>query len=186
MKRQMRISVLLSLSRWASSSVSWPLVYRNLPLRSVLADRALSNYRQLAFGCIAQEEGELALAAFSGEKFFRVNPMGNATWYSAAAKQTPPLGKITVPVYVAQGLSDTVVLPNTTALLVRKACSSGMNITADWLGDTTHLQVAMVAGPSVVDWIQDRFNGVAATSSCAQPLPVRPAKVPPPPAGSRP
>lgn len=169
---------------WAigpSASVSWPLVYPDLPLRPVLSKKGLKDYRNLAFGCIEQEKGELALAAFTGEEFFEVNPMSNAAWYSVASRQTPPLSKIKVPVYVAQGLSDTVVLPNTTALFVKKACSSGVNITADWLGDTTHLQVAMVAGPSVVDWIQDRFNGVPATNSCAQPLPVLPARVPPAP-----
>lgn len=169
---------------WAigpDAAVSWPLAYPDLPLQSVLSKEGMDGYKKMAYGCVMKEEGELGLKDVFKEKFFSVDPIKNRQWYLAAKEQTPPVDKIKVPLYIAQGLSDTIVLPDTTALLVQKACSSGANITTDWLGGTTHLQVATESGPSVTAWIQDRFDGVPATGSCAQPLPISPATDPPAP-----
>jgi alpha-beta hydrolase superfamily lysophospholipase len=171
---------------WAigpDAAVSWPLVYPDLPLASVISDRALRSYEKSAYGCVMKQMGELLVRDALREDFFQINPVNNSQWYSASTAQTPPMEKIKVPLYVAQGLNDTVVLPNTTALLVQKACAAGANITTNWLGDTTHLQVAMVAGPSVTAWIQDRFDGIPPTDSCSQVLPVDPATAPPEPTG---
>ena len=166
---------------WAigpDASVSWPLVYPNLPLDSVLTKKAIKNFKSSAYGCVMKELGELELKSVFKEQFFQIDPMTNSAWFSAASAETPPVSEIKVPIYIAQGLEDTVVLPNTTALLVEKACTAGKNITVDWLGNTTHTQAAVVSGPSVVAWMQDRFNNIPAANSCTQSLPIAPATEP--------
>jgi alpha-beta hydrolase superfamily lysophospholipase len=169
---------------WAigpDAAVSWPLVYPDLPLKPVMTDVAYSSYQKLAYGCVQQEVPGLEVRAALREKFFQTNPTLDIDWYRAAQQQTPNVGSLKVPVYVAQGLSDTVVLPNTTALLAQKACSSGVRLTTNWLGNTSHTEVAIVAGPSLVSWLQDRFDNLPAPSSCSQPLPLSPAEDPPVP-----
>ncbi|MBU1118832.1 lipase family protein [Patescibacteria group bacterium] len=156
-------------------SVSWPLIYPDLPLEPVLSKQGLRDYKKIAFGCVANELGELELKSAFKEKFFQTDPLNDPVWYEAIKEQTPDISEIHVPLYIAQGLSDTVVLPNTSALLIQKACALDKNITVNWLGDTSHKQVAVVSGPSVVDWMQDRFNGAPVINSCAQSLPVDPA-----------
>lgn len=160
------------------AAVSWPMVYPNLPLQGILSNSAMRNYQKLAYGCVTQEVPGLELRAALGEKFFQTNPMDNPQWYGAAQAQTPQVGDIKVPLYIAQGLTDTVVLPNTTALLVQSACGQKVNTTTNWLGNTGHLQVAVVSGPSVVEWLQDRFDRLPVVGSCHQPLPVQPASSP--------
>ncbi len=170
---------------WAigpDTAVSWPLIYPNLSLSTVISDKGLKSYKRNAYGCVMKQIGELEIRAAFKENFFKINPMSNEQWYYASKEQTPSMGEIKIPLYVAQGLKDTVVLPDTTALLVQKACVAGVNTTTNWLGDTTHMQVAMVAGPSVTAWLQDRFNGLTATNSCQQILPVTPALEPHDPA----
>ena len=162
-------------------AVSWPLIYPDLPLESVLSKQGLKDYKKLAEGCVMKEKGELGLKALFKEKFFQVDPLDNEVWYSAIKDQTPDLSKIEVPMYIVQGLNDTVILPNTTSLLIQKACGLNKNIIVNWLGNTDHLQVAKVGGPAVVDWIQDRFNGIEAINNCDQALPITPASEPPVP-----
>lgn len=172
---------------WAigpDAAVSWPLIYPNLPLQPVLTKAAYDNYQRLAYGCVQQEVAGLEVRAALHEKFFQSDPTQNSQWYQAAQQQTPQVSSLKVPVYVAQGLSDTVVLPNTTALLTQKSCASGVKLTTNWLGNTSHTQVAIVAGPSVVAWLQDRFENLPPPNSCNQPLPISPAVDPPAPATS--
>lgn len=169
---------------WAigpDTSVSWPQVYKNIPLKPILTKAGYKNYNKLAYGCVIKEIGELELKSVFKDKFFQSDPMANEIWYQTAQEQTPPISEINVPIYIAQGLVDTVVLPDTTALLVKKACALNKVITTNWFGDTNHTKIAEVAGPEVVDWVQDRFNNIPATNNCNQNLPVEPANEPPAP-----
>lgn len=158
--------------------VSWPQMYPSLPINSVLSSAAQGSYERLAYGCVMQELGTIELRDTLGQQFFSTNPITDVSWYAAAQEQTPEPNLAGVPIYVAQGLSDTVVLPNTTALLVQNACKAGTNISANWFGDISHTQIAMTAGPIVTNWLADRFNNLPAVSNCNQPLPVSPATQP--------
>lgn len=159
-------------------AVSWPLVYPDLPIKSVVSSAGQRNYYRLAYGCVQKQILGIEIRNYFDQQFFSTNPMQNPAWYSISADQTPTTAKINVPVYIAQGMSDTVVLPNTTALLVQNLCSTNKLVTTNWLGNINHLQVAEAAGPSLVGWFQDRFDGVALSSDCDQSLPVSPATVP--------
>ena len=65
-----------------------------------------------------------------------------------AGENTPsPPGS--VPVLIVQGLADTIVLPNTTALLAEHFYAAGSPLTVIWLGDIGHLEMATVGGPLV-------------------------------------
>ncbi len=162
-------------------ALSWPLIYPNLDIKSVISSAGMRNYQRLAYGCVQQQILGIEIRNDFHQQFFSSNPMQNQSWYQASSEQTPNTAKINVPVYIAQGMNDTVVLPNITALLVQNLCKTNNQVNTNWLDNTNHLQVAEEAGPSLVGWFQDRFNGAPVSSDCSQSLPVGPATMPPAP-----
>ncbi|MBP9719335.1 MAG: alpha/beta fold hydrolase, partial [Candidatus Levybacteria bacterium] len=156
-------------------AVAWPLVYKDLPLKRVLTNAALQNYQRLAYECTNTSGIEGIIRNKFSEQFFARDPNTNPIWAKALKEQTPKpvLG---IPLLIVQGLADTIVIPNTTALYAQKSCDAGSNLTMDWLDDVTHIETAKIAGPSVASWLEDRFTGLPTEPTCDQPLPVAPAK----------
>lgn len=156
-------------------TVSWPSAYPNLQLAGVITNRGRHDAQKISQQC-AQQSGEDALVKGTlKEQYFKINPMSVPSWQQAASEQTPPTLSPIQPLLIAQSLSDQVVLPNTTARFVARSCAAGSNVATLWLDGITHQQTAIAAGPSIVDWLGDRFAGQPAASSCAQPLPIQPA-----------
>lgn len=156
-------------------AIAWPLVYKDLPLEGVLSPTALKNYERLGAECSKPAGIEAIIRSKFDERFFAVDPTANPLWKQALTDQTPePV--MGTPLLIVQGLADTIVLPNTTALFAKKSCDEGTNLTMNWLADVTHLQTAIIAGPSVASWLEQRFESLPAESNCDQPLPVSPAE----------
>ncbi len=161
-----------------SVAVSWPLVYPGLPLEGVLTSSAMKDYSELADGCLLQEVGQLLVKKTTDAQFFEGNPLKNSAWASAAKEQSVDPTAIDVPIFIVQSLTDNVVLPNTNALIAQEACAANEPITVSWLDMVTHEDTAVMGGMLAIDWLQDRFNGIEATNSCDQPLPLEPATSP--------
>jgi hypothetical protein len=83
-----------------------------------------------------------------------------------------------MPVFIAQGTADEVVLAWPQAMLQQEWCESGSTIAVDWLGGVNHMKAAIVAGPEAITWIADRFADRPAPRTCDVP----PAVAPEPPA----
>ena len=81
-----------------------------------------------------------------------------------------------MPVFVAQGTADEVVLPGPNALLQEQWCAAGSTLTMLWMGGIGHMAAATTAGPDVVPWIADRFAGRPAGRTCDTPPPVVPVR----------
>lgn len=163
---------------WAigpDAAVSWPLMYKDLPLQGVLSSKALKQYKKIAFGCVMEQKPLLVVKKGLKEQFFETNPMQNAAWAKVASAQTPDLSKINVPLYIVQSLADIVVLPNTTALFAQNACNANKNLTVNWIGDVPHQQTATTGGIEVMNWLQNQFDGSKSPNTCNQPLPIAPA-----------
>jgi hypothetical protein len=77
-----------------------------------------------------------------------------------------------MPVFIAQGTADTVVLAWPNALLLDQWCDFGSAIAMLWMGEVNHQDAAINAGPSAVSWIADRFANRSAPRTCEQPVPV--------------
>lgn len=156
-------------------TVAWPEAYPNLDLSAAIGERGLRDAKQIAQEC-AQQSGEGALARSTlKEQYFKTNPMSLPSWQQVASEQTPPPLTPYQPLLLVQSLTDQVVLPNTTALLIQRSCAAGSTVETLWLNEITHQQTAITAGPTVVDWLGDRFEAKPAGNSCGQPLPIQPA-----------
>jgi hypothetical protein len=95
-----------------------------------------------------------------------------APWGDAASNQTPAPLPAAMPVFIAQGTADTVVLPWPNAMVQEEWCASGSAISVLWMGGISHQAAATTAGPSAVAWLADRFAGRPAPRTCDTPPPV--------------
>ncbi|HEY3249217.1 MAG TPA: lipase family protein [bacterium] len=156
----------------------WPDVYPGLAPSDVASPAGLRNYQRLAAECVFHSSMaiEAEIRSKLGESFFARDPSTVPAWRARAEENTPTPLAPAVPVLIAQGLADEVVLPNTTSLLAQRWCAAHSRLTMLWLKATNHVQVAGVAGPAVTAWLRQRAAGVTATATCGATLPVPPAK----------
>jgi pimeloyl-ACP methyl ester carboxylesterase len=153
-------------------AVSWPLVYPGLPVEPALSRAGWDNYQRLAAECIKPAALEGLVRAEFGQTFFANSPLDNPQWAKALRDQTP--SPITdVPVLVAQGTADTVVLPWPNAVLEERWCAAGSNLTSVWLGKINHMSIANNVGPQVVSFFDQAFGSQEIRSTCGQPIPVK-------------
>lgn len=156
--------------------ISWPLADERLSAEEVATATGLRTYRQLAEDCTYDKQLLLEVLALraAGQKFFEVDPMTVPEWERFVAEQTPPPMPADMPVFLAQGMADEIVLAWPNAKLQDQWCAAGSTITALWMGGIGHLAAATTSGPSAVSWIADRFAGRPANRTCDTPPPAAP------------
>lgn len=156
---------------------SWPTYYAGLPVDEVLTSEGRDSSARLAGECIKESALEGLARERLGQQFFAVDPLTVAPWSDAARDQTPAPLPADMPVFIAQGTADTVVLPWPNAMVQEEWCTAGSAISVLWMGGIPHQAAATTAGPSAVAWLADRFAGRAAPRTCDTPPPVA-AQVP--------
>ena len=83
-----------------------------------------------------------------------------------------------MPVFVAQGTADEVVLAWPNALLQEEWCAAGSSLSMLWMGNVGHVPAAINAGPQAITWIADRFADRPVARSCDVPPAVAPTPAP--------
>jgi len=156
-------------------AVSWPGTSPGLPVDGVLSSAGLDNYLRLADECVTGAGEEGLVRDTSGQTFFASDPTTQPQWKAVATAETVPAMPAAMPVFLAQGTADTVVLPGPNALLQQQWCAAGSTITVLWMGGVTHEKAATTAGPDAVAWIADRFAARPAQRSCSTPPLVAPS-----------
>jgi hypothetical protein len=159
---------------------SWPTVHSGLSAEQITSAAGYDNYRRIAQQCITPAAIEGLVRNGLGQHFFKVNPVDVPQWRAVAQEETAPVLAPSQPLMVAESLNDQVVLPNTTALYIQRACAAGSDLTSLWLADVGHVQLAPTIAPSVVNWLGDRFAGRPTAPTCDQPPPIQPASELPP------
>jgi len=148
---------------------SWKRVF-GAPSDSVLYPSAIPVVDRLAGECIESifdiwerrlTAKPLAQTFLSNDKFVSVEP-----WASLMRQNTPGALPPRIPVFIAQGTEDKLVLPRVTHDYVNRLCANGSAVVFDPVPDTGHGFVAFKASDAVVAWIADRFAGVPAPSNC--------------------
>jgi acetyl esterase/lipase len=148
---------------------SWQRVY-NAPSNEVLAPSAVPVVDRLAGECIESifdiferrwTSKPLAQAFVRDQDFPSKEP-----WSSLLRKNTPGALPPHIPVFIAQGDTDNLVLPNVTREYAAKLCRNGSAVAYDPVPDTGHGFVAFRASNAVIAWIAARFAGAPAPTSC--------------------
>jgi Secretory lipase len=153
---------------------SWPTYFTGLPVDEVLTSEGRDSAARLAGECIKESALEGLAREKLGQQFFSVDPLTVPAWADAALDQTPAPLPADMPVFIAQGTADTVVLPWPNAMVQESWCASGSTISVLWMGGISHQAAATTAGPSAVMWLADRFAGRPAPRTCDTPPPVAP------------
>ena len=153
---------------------SWPTYYPDLPVDEVLTDAGQDASQRLAAECIKQSGLEALAREKFGQQIFAFDPLENLAWQDSMLAQTPPVMPADMPVFMAQGTADEVVLPWPNSMIQQQWCEAGSTIEVLWMGGVTHEEAAHVSGPAAVVWIADRFADRPAGRSCDVAPPVAP------------
>jgi acetyl esterase/lipase len=150
---------------------SWSRVF-GAPMDAVLDPSAIPTVDALANECIesifdvivrGQIAKPLAQAFLQTDSFIGTEP-----WASLLQENTPSPLPPRIPVFIAQGMTDQLVLPPVTRNYVAKLCRNGSAVAYDSVPNTGHGFVAFKASDAAVAWIADRFAGEPAPSSCGR------------------
>lgn len=153
--------------------VDWPAIYPDLDTNAVLTKVGKKNVARIAELCIkdAAIEGLIRNKLFK-QQMFTKDPTTLPAWAAALDAQSAPAPK--VPTLVLQSESDNVILPQTTSKFIVDSCAEGSPLSQMWIDGVTHMQTAIVGGPSVLMWLRQRLEGVPNVPNCSIPPPVAP------------
>ncbi|MBK9180061.1 MAG: hypothetical protein IPM45_10945 [Acidimicrobiales bacterium] len=150
---------------------AWPQQYPALDVDAVTTEEGRDRARGLADRCIDAGAVEAELIDVFGGRLFSEDPMGEPAWREVAEENSPDGLPTDVPILIAQGLSDPVVLPPVQLGYVRGQCERGVALSQVWMGETGHTKAAWISGPIATTWLAGRFDGVPAGGDCAVALP---------------
>lgn len=142
----------------------WAAWYEQLRPEQILTPSALRALPTLAEACLERLELDALFRIVLREGFFTRDPTADADWRDVAQENTP--GLVTVPVFIANGTADDVVLPPTTSTLIERYCTGGVHVTADWMRGVGHTGAGNAAGPAATAWIASRFAGEPLPEPC--------------------
>ena len=91
--------------------------------------------------------------------FLSSNPVTTEPWKTMLEENTPGATPLSVPLFVAQGLSDTLVHPEFTSDFVAHEKSLGVDVVYDEIADTGHGEVALRAVPKMLPWLASVGGG---------------------------
>ncbi len=98
--------------------------------------------------------------------YLRSDPRTTAPWSTFLAENTPGAPPAGLPVFVAQGGADTLVIPGATEGYVAAACRAGARITFRLYPTDTHGTIANTAMPDVLTFLAAGLAGTPPASTC--------------------
>lgn len=125
--------------------------------------------REMADRCLA-EKGVLVSVIESlvvGDSIWAEDPSTGSL--GARLEENVPLGAIDVPLFMAQGLADPLVLPEAQQAFVDERCASGGTLEYRTYEGYEHVDIVEEDSPLIPDliaWTEARWNGGEAISTC--------------------
>ncbi|MGV8840237.1 MAG: alpha/beta fold hydrolase [Bauldia sp.] len=87
-------------------------------------------------------------------------------WRTLLDANTPGVTPRGVPVFIAQGTADELVLPPVTESYFRSLCAAGRAATLHLMPGVTHGEAGRRGAPAATEWIAERFAGRPAPNTC--------------------
>jgi acetyl esterase/lipase len=155
--------ILVSYCLW-----SWSRVYR-APLERYVDAAVLKDMDRIAAACI-ESEGEtyrlLPATVPMPPEYVAPAMYTSAPWDRLLATNRPGRAPAGAPLYVAQGLDDPIVRPSLTADFVAGLCRAGATVRYETFPGVGHIRAGRISATSAIRWMQSRFEGAAAPSTC--------------------
>jgi pimeloyl-ACP methyl ester carboxylesterase len=149
---------------------SWHRVY-DAALDKIVDPRAMPAIDHLAHECI---EGPFDLIERQRtekpleQHFLTVEGPANVEpWHSLLEKNTAGVLPPDIPVFLAQGTIDQIILPDVTRGYMSKLCKAGSKVKMMILPNIGHGRAAQASTMEVVNWTTGRFADEAPPSDCS-------------------
>jgi len=153
----------------AMALLSWTRLLNVAPA-TIVEPAAMAAFNSTARGCltsIAQFEAlENDVKPLQTGRFLKIDPSKTEPWKGIMVRNSPGHGRAGAPVFIAQGTADTTVDPKVTKRFAKALCAKGERVTFVELPGVSHIFAARDSAPTAIKWIDDRFKGVPAPSSC--------------------
>jgi len=155
--------------------VSWQPAYPDRDFQAALSRSGRNQFTSLSSQCIAGGAvSAITLNRLNGP-FFSASPLGDPAWSATVTEQMPQQPPQGMPMMLAQGMDDTVVLASSNIKLNADWCAAGVTVASVWLPGVNHQDTSVVAGPQVMDWAAARFAGETPINDCGKTPPTPPA-----------
>lgn len=148
----------------------WHQLY-GFSLADAVQPAAIPEVERVGNACIQSLIGDLMdLEAERplGHKFLKLDPARDPPWAEVTARNVPGQERIGAPVFIAQGLSDTVVDPPVTEEFVRVLCARGTPVRFIRFPGADHMAIPGRSARDAIEWIGRRFEGEAPPSDCVR------------------
>jgi len=153
----------------AMALLSWTRL-ENVAPATIVEPGVMAAFNATARGCltsIAQFEAlEKDAKRLQAARFLKIDPTKTAPWKGIMLRNSPGQARAGAPVFIAQGTADTTVNPQVTKRFAKSLCAKGEHVTFVSLPGVSHIFVARDAAPTAIKWMNDRFKGAPAPSSC--------------------
>jgi acetyl esterase/lipase len=148
---------------------SWSRVYR-APMSDIVTPEAIPVIDRLTGDCIERFFDVLARRNPSQaleRNLFKVNNFSDlAPWSELLAINAPGTLPPGIPIFLAQGEKDDLVLPRITLGYMAKLCKAKSAVQLYSMPEVGHAFAGRDSATAAIDWIADRFEGTPAPSNC--------------------
>lgn len=150
-----------------------------LSLDDVLTPAARQALPKMVPYCLLTQSKEIhAVGQPLVGSFFAADPTTVEPWATLLIENTPGRAPVGVPMLVAQGEADTLVLPATTDDYVQKLCASGEHVQYHRYTDIDHGLAGWRAVPAVIPFFADVAAGRTPASTCSTSIAAEPTTPP--------
>lgn len=153
----------------AMALLSWSRI-KNVSLKSVVEPQAMQPFLRTAEQCLESPGQILSLQKdakpLQAGRFLKIDPTKTEPWRSIMLENSPGKQRIPVPVFLAQGTADTTVNPAVTKQYGGALCKQGVRVHFVEMPGTTHTFAAKNSVGAALQWMEERFRGAPAPSSC--------------------
>lgn len=153
----------------AMALLSWTGL-ENISPATIVEPAVMPAFTQTARDCLTSVAQFEALAKsekpLQTERFLKIDPTKTEPWKGIMVRNSPGQAPAGAPVFIAQGSADTTVDPQVTKRFAKALCAQGVRVSFVELPGVSHVFAARDAAPAAIRWMNDRFRGVPAPSSC--------------------
>ncbi len=145
-------------------------IYSDVEFNTVVNPRSEVLMMEMSNRCLAEKSLVLSVgsALVLGKDVWNQNPMD--TVLGTRLKENVPLGTISVPVFIGQGLADSLILPATQEEYVKQRCAMGTLVEFHTYEGRNHVPLVEADSPLIPDlmqWTSDRFAGTEPVGNCS-------------------
>jgi acetyl esterase/lipase len=148
---------------------SWSRIY-GAPIDKVVTAEAIPAIDRLAGECIERWFDILIRrgpTATLDKSFLKAPDFTHlAPWHGLIERNSPGLTPAAMPVFLAQGTADGLVIPAVTLNYRAMLCKAGRTVELDLLPGVGHAFVGRDSAAAAIQWMGDRFDGKPAPNNC--------------------